>query len=105
MKIIIVEVMNMAKSSNLNIRIDPKTKESVEKLYSNFGITITDAVNMFLHQSLLTGGLPFSVKLPEPNATTLAAMKEIDEMIENKTPSSSQSVDGFFKEMELDENR
>jgi DNA-damage-inducible protein J len=105
MKIIIVEVMNMAKSSNLNIRIDPKTKESVEKLYSNFGITITDAVNMFLHQSLLTGGLPFSVKLPEPNATTLAAMKEIDEMIDNKTPSSSQSVDDFFKEMELDENR
>ena len=95
----------MAKTSNLNIRIDPSTKKAAEQLFSNFGITITDAVNMFLHQSLLSGGLPFSVKLPEPNAATLTAMKEIEEMIENKTPSASQSVDDFFKDIELDENR
>lgn len=95
----------MAKTSNLNIRIDPSTKLAAEKLFSNFGISITDAVNMFLHQSLLTGGLPFSVKMPEPNATTIAAMKEIEELIDSKIPSSSQSVDDFFKEIELDENR
>lgn len=95
----------MAKTSNLNIRIDPTTKEAAEKLFSNFGITITDAVNMFLHQSLLTGGLPFPVKLPAPNTTTLAAMKEIEEMIDGKTPSSSQNVEDFFKDMELNEKR
>ncbi len=88
----------MAKTANLNIRIDPKTKEEAEKLFSNFGITITDAVNLFLHQSLLSGGLPFSVKLPEPNAATLAAMKEIEEMIAKKSSTSSQSVDDFFKD-------
>jgi DNA-damage-inducible protein J len=100
-----MEAINMAKTSNLNIRIDPATKEAAEKLFSNFGITITDAVNIFLHQSLLTGGLPFPVKMPEPNSVTLAAMKETEDMIKNKIPSSSQSVDDFFKEMELDEKR
>lgn len=95
----------MAKTANLNIRIDPAKKEAAEKLFSNFGITITDAVNMFLHQSLLIGGLPFSVKLPVPNATTLAAMKAIEDMVDGKTPSSSQSVDNFFKEMDLDADR
>jgi DNA-damage-inducible protein J len=70
---ILVEGSNIAKTSNLNIRIDPTTKEAAEKLFSNFGITITDAVNMFLHQSLLIGGLPFSVKLPEPNATMFSS--------------------------------
>ena len=39
----------MARTANLNIRIDPATKEDAEKLFSTFGITITDAVNMFLH--------------------------------------------------------
>lgn len=93
----------MAKTSNLNIRIDPTTKEAAEKLFSNFGITITDAVNIFLHQSLLSDGLPFAVKVPQPNSTTLAAMKEIDNMIDNNNSTSSQSVDDFFKEMNLNE--
>jgi DNA-damage-inducible protein J len=95
----------MAKTSNINIRIDPTTKVEVEKLFSNFGITITDAINIFLHQSLLTGGLPFSVKLPNPNATTLTAMKEIEDLIAKKTSTSSQSVDCFFKEIKIDADR
>lgn len=93
----------MAKTAKLNIRINPDTKEAAEKLFANFGITITDAINMFLHQSLLTGGLPFPVKIPQPNANTLAAIQETEDMIYSKTPSSPQSVDDFFKEMHLDE--
>ena len=95
----------MAKTANLNIRIDPSTKKAAEQLFSKFGITITDAVNMFLHQSLLSGGLPFPVKLPEPNTSTLAAIKEVENMIATKTSTSSQTVDDFFKEMELDADR
>ena len=45
------------------------------------------------------------MKLPEPNANTLAAMKEIEEMITKKSSTSSQSVDDFFKDMDLDANR
>ena len=95
----------MAKTAKLNIRIDPGTKEAAEKLFANFGITVSDAVNMFLRQSLLTGGLPFLVKIPQPNANTLAAMQDTEDMINGKFPSSSQSVDDFFKEMNLDEKR
>jgi DNA-damage-inducible protein J len=47
----------MAKSANLYIRIDPETK--TENLFASFGITITDAVNMFLNKSIMVGGLPF----------------------------------------------
>ncbi len=92
----------MPKTANLNIRIDPTTKEAAEKLFSNFGITITDAVNIFLHQSLLTGGLPFPVKIPQPNAATLAAMQSIEDMIDDQNRPSPQSVDDFFKEMGID---
>lgn len=45
----------MAKTSNINIRIDPDIKEQAEHLFSKFGITITDAINMFLHQSINVG--------------------------------------------------
>ena len=55
----------MAKTASLNIRIDPETKIGVENLFSQFGITVTDAVNIFLHQSLMVGGLPFEMKQPK----------------------------------------
>lgn len=66
----------MAKTSSLNIRIDPETKAGAERLFGSFGITITDAVNMFLHQSLMIGGLPFELKQPNYNAETEAAIRE-----------------------------
>ena len=93
----------MAKTANLNIRVEPNTKVAAEKLFSNFGITISDAVNIFLHQSILAGGLPFSMRLPRPNASTEAAMTEIEDMISSKTVTYEQNVDDFFKDMTLHE--
>ena len=92
----------MAKTANINIRINPETKKEAEKLFSNFGMTISDAVNIFIHQSLLSEGLPFSVKLPKPNEATLAAMGEIEDLINKKTSLSPQNVDDFFKELNTD---
>ena len=66
----------MAKSADLNIHIDPDTKESAEVLFASLGLTLSDAVNMFLRQSLMTGGIPFDVKIPRYNAETEAAIQE-----------------------------
>ena len=75
----------MPKTANLHIRTDPDIKESAEQLYSAFGITITDAINMFLHQSLLVGGLPFSLQHPRYNAETEAAMQEARDIMSGKS--------------------
>ncbi|GHS89010.1 hypothetical protein AGMMS49957_11470 [Synergistales bacterium] len=66
----------MAKTASLNIRIDPETKSGAEQLFSQFGITVTDAVNMFLRQSLMVGGLPFELKQPRHKMETEAALQE-----------------------------
>lgn len=66
----------MAKTANINIRIDPETKSSAEKLFSSFGITVTDAINIFLHQSIMEGGLPFEMRRPQFNSETEAAIQE-----------------------------
>jgi DNA-damage-inducible protein J len=74
----------MAKSANLYIRIDPDIKREAEALYNDFGITVSDAVNIFLRQSLRVGGLPFEMRQPRYNAETEAAMKEADDIIAGK---------------------
>ena len=81
----------MAKSANINIRIDPDVKSRSETLFASFGITVTDAVNMFLHQSLMMGGLPFEVRQPRYNAVTEAAMQEARDIMSGKLQTKSYS--------------
>jgi DNA-damage-inducible protein J len=66
----------MAKTANIKVRVAPEVKTEAERLFARFGITVTDAINIFLHQSLMVGGLPFEVKLPGYNAKTEAALRE-----------------------------
>ncbi|MDR2749952.1 MAG: type II toxin-antitoxin system RelB/DinJ family antitoxin [Clostridiales bacterium] len=54
----------MAKTSTITIRTDAETKAAIEYLYGRFGLTVSDAVNIFFSKSLMEHGLPFDMKLP-----------------------------------------
>lgn len=49
----------MAKTASISLRIEPAVKAQLEALYASFGISVTDAINIFLHTSLMEGGFPF----------------------------------------------
>ena len=55
-----------------------------EQLFGSFGISVADAINIFLHQSLMVGGLPFEVRQPRFNAETEAAMQEARDISSGK---------------------
>ena len=59
------EVIIMQKSATLNLRVDPEVKQSAESVLSQLGLSMSTAVDMFLRQVSLTGGIPFKVALPE----------------------------------------
>jgi len=79
----------MAKTATMNIRMEPELKKSVEALYSSFGITVTDAVNLFFHQSLIERGLPFAVQQARYNAETEAAIQEARDIQAGKIKKKS----------------
>ena len=54
----------MAKTALINVRTDLETKKAIEDLYSAFGITVSDAINIFFKKSLMHNGLPFDMQLP-----------------------------------------
>ena len=62
-------------NTNLNIRTDKEVKENAERIFSELGISMTTAVNMFLRQTIRHGGIPFELKVT-PNAKTLEAIEE-----------------------------
>ena len=58
------------------IRIDSDIKKKATDLFASLGLDMSSAVNMFLYQCILRGGLPFNVELPKYNSETLKAMAE-----------------------------
>ena len=59
-----------------SIKVDPIAWESAKKIFKEYGITASDAINMFLNQVRLYKGLPFEVKIP--NDEILEAMKQVE---------------------------
>jgi len=52
----------MNKSTTFTFRLNPEVKQEASELFESLGITLSDAINLFLHQSIREGGLPFDVK-------------------------------------------
>jgi DNA-damage-inducible protein J len=92
----------MAKSETMHIRVDPEVKAGAEATLSQLGLSIADAVNIFFRQVMLTGGLPFEVKLPVPNTETVAALKEAIRISRDPNLKGYTSVDELFRELDAD---
>ena len=74
--------------TTLNIPIDEKVEKEAEELFSDFGLDIPTAVNIFLRQSIRENCIPFNIEREVPNADTIAAMREAEDM--KKHPEKSQ---------------
>lgn len=52
----------MPRTAEIKLRVDPRLKAEAIELYSQWGLNLTDAVTIFLSQSIATGGLPFPMR-------------------------------------------
>ena len=77
----------MEKSATLNLRVNPALKQEAESVLRRLGVPMSTAVDIFLNQIVLTGGIPFAVTLPLPGApksidTTKMSTGEIHDKIQ-----------------------
>lgn len=87
---------------NMSIRMDVELKKQADAMLSDMGLNMTTAMNMFLRQVVRQGRIPFEIATDIPNNETLAAMKEIDDMIQGKIPAKKYSnLDELFKDLNL----
>ncbi|MCL2629949.1 MAG: type II toxin-antitoxin system RelB/DinJ family antitoxin [Firmicutes bacterium] len=92
----------MAKSQFMSIRIEPTLKDRVETLFGEMGITTSDAVTMFFAQVVNRGEIPFTIRAKNPNAVTLSAIEETEDMISGKIPLKTFNVEDMDKWLEED---
>jgi len=95
----------MPRTSVLNIRIEPEIKAEAEQLFSSFGLTVTDAVNVFLRQSLMRGGFPFEIVRYMPNAVTQAAIAEAEQIMADPNARTFTSMEDLRADLLSDESQ
>ena len=85
-----MEELNVAtapKTGTFQMRINPQIKERVENIYAASGMTLTDAINIFIQQSINVEGLPFIVSKNSKDALRQQAIAQM--MLELKKGEDS----------------
>jgi len=87
--------------TSVTVRLDRDVKNKAQKIYSELGIDMTTAINVFLRQSIRRKGFPFEVTLNMPNEVTLAAMKATQNNEDMHGPFNS--VEALMEDLNADD--
>ena len=80
-------------STNLNIRTEKEVKEKADQIFSELGLNMTTAINIFLRTAIREHGIPFSLKLDIPNEATVNAIEEGRRIASDKSTESYSNID------------
>ena len=87
-------------TTNVSFRMNTELKAQAEALFSELGMNLSTAFNIFVRQSLREGGIPFAIKLEEPNKETIAAMLEAERIAKDPNVKAYSDVEEVFRELE-----
>lgn len=88
----------MANVSNVSFRIDSDLKAQADALFSQLGMNMTTAFNIFLRQSVREGCIPFNITINTPNSETIAAILETERLLSD--PSTKKyDVESALREL------
>lgn len=77
--------------TSMTIRMNREVKQQAQQIFSDLGMDMTTAINIFLRQAISYKGLPFEVALRTPNKVTLAAMDAAEQDKDMHGPFESVS--------------
>lgn len=87
-------------TTNLNIRTDKFIKDQAEEIFKKLGLNMTTAINMFLRTAVRVQGIPFELKLDEPNETTKSAIEEGRKIMSTTSAPRYSSMDALKAALE-----
>jgi addiction module RelB/DinJ family antitoxin len=91
-------VTTAPKTATFQMRINPEVKSEVEQIYAQCGMTLTDAINVFIQQSLNAGALPFIVTTNTKDALRDQAIAQLMSEIQKGRDSVKSEADWVSEE-------
>ena len=87
----------MVATTMIHVRVNEQIKTQATETLAAMGLTVSDAVRVFLMRVVADQQMPFAVKAP--NAETRAAMAEADEIVRSRSARFA-TADEFFDDLE-----
>ena len=91
-------ISSAPKTTTFQMRMNPEIKQRAEQLYASYGLNLTDAINIFIQQSLKTHGLPFLLSPENEEYMKTKALKRLMAELEASWDSAEQN--GWVSENE-----
>ena len=88
----------MSATTMVHVRVDEQLKAQAAETLASMGLTVSDAIRVFLTRVVADKELPFEIKAP--NASSRAAMAEAREIINSRRArfeSADALIDGIEK--------
>lgn len=80
----------MTKTAMIRARVEPELKHDAEAVFTQLGLSATEAITLFYKQVTLRHGMPFAVRIP--NAQT---SRELQEAYDGKDLIEYESLDAL----------
>ena len=71
-------------TSAISVQVDIKDKERANNILKSLGLNMSTFVNMAIKQLIYTDGLPFEVKNTKQDSQLLMALKESEDILNDK---------------------
>ena len=96
----------MENAAMLKLPVNPSVKQQAEQILSNLGIPMATAIDIYLRQIAIVGGIPFSIRMAPVPDTMNADMMSADEINQSLEAGYRDAISGrtndaadFFAEM------
>ena len=80
--------------------MDSDLKAQADALFSELGMNLTTAFNIFVRQSIREGGIPFELSINPPNKETIAAMLEAEKTAKDPSVKGYNDLDELFADLQ-----
>ena len=90
----------MEKNATLNLRVNPDVKHNAEAVLSQLGISMSTAIDIYLRQINLVGGIPFPVTIRQAPDTVNAEMMTAGQIREKIQSGLDDVEEGRYRDLD-----
>ena len=99
------KISSNPKTANINVRLLPKVKEEAERIFMYHGLTLPEAITVFIYHACHSGGFPFDLKdAPYTDPESMAALQEAIQLTNDPNAKIFKTIEDLIADLESDED-
>jgi DNA-damage-inducible protein J len=86
-------------TTNFTVRMNREVKHEADRLFSELGMSLSTAFNVFIRQALRVQGMPFEISRKIPNAETRVAMREAEQLAHDAKAKGFTDLESLINDL------